>query len=72
MAKVAVTPKGKEVAYRRKTNGMFEIYFTTGGELPLELQGEFSDSTRCTNAITIYMSKKNPEVTKAEESAEFN
>lgn len=62
MAKAAVTPKGKEVSYRRNPRGNFEVYFTSGGELPQELQGEFTNQLIVEAAINVFINKKQLEV----------
>lgn len=67
---MAKTPNGKEVAYRRKLNGNFEIYFTSGGELPQELQGEFTNYANVERAINVYLVKKQSDTTKVKPSAD--
>lgn len=59
--RMAKTPNGKEVIYKRNPRGNFVIMFTSGGELPQELQGEFTNSTNAEKAINVYLSKKQSE-----------
>lgn len=55
------TPKGKELVIKPDGRGFFEISFTSGGELPGELCGIFSDPTRAQIAINIYLGRKEQE-----------
>lgn len=55
------TPNGKELEIRRNERGFFIITFTSGGELPIELQGIFTDSAKAERALNVYLNRKNTE-----------
>lgn len=52
-----VTEKGKEITtYPEGRN--YRIKFTSGGELPEQLSGIFTDQRKVEEAINIYLGKK--------------
>ena len=55
---VGKTKAGKELAYSVKPNhSLYTIHFTTGGQLPSSLQGDWNDPRQIVNAITSYLHK---------------
>ena len=55
---VGKTKAGKELAYSVKPNkSLYTIHFTTGGQLPSELEGYWNDTRQIVNAITCYLNK---------------
>lgn len=64
-----VTPNGKEIEIKRDSRGLFVIAFTSGGELPEELQGSFTDTAKANRAISVYLSKKIATTAKVEKDA---
>lgn len=61
------TPNGKEIQiYRDKVSAQYKIQFTSGGELPEELTGIFTNETFATTAINKYLEKQETKKTKAE------
>lgn len=56
---LARTPRGKDIQIRHAgTTSMFEICFATGGQLPEELGGLFTDETNARVAINKYLNRK--------------
>lgn len=54
--KVYVTPNGKTIAIRRQEqDGLLEIYFTSGGELPEILKGSFTSTHEAEKLINLYL-----------------
>ena len=54
-----ITPNGKELKVVVAPNtGHFKIIFTSGGELPAELQGLFTSSVYAEKHIAAYLGKK--------------
>ena len=50
-----ITPNGKEIEILRdKSTAQYKIQFTTGGELPLELSGIFTNQTYAQTAVNFY------------------
>ena len=51
---------GKEIRVRKHgKNPSWVIYFYPGGQLPKELDGQFTALDMATHAISVYLSKKN-------------
>lgn len=67
---MAKTPNGKEVIYKRNSRGYFEICFASGGELPQELQGEFTNSAAAERVISVYIAKKQTETPKTKQTVD--
>lgn len=59
MEAVAETPGGKPIQVIRSPYGHFKIKFQNGGELPLELTGEFMRERDAAHAISIYLTRMN-------------
>ena len=54
-----MTPGGGELEITfGKRYGLYEIYFRTGGPLPKELQGKFTEISRAEYAIESYLNRK--------------
>lgn len=52
------TKKGKEIKVVFSDNGvLYKVQFASGGELPKELQGEFTSSREAEKAIQRYLAK---------------
>jgi hypothetical protein len=59
MAINSITPNGKELQILRdKSTAQYKIQFTTGGELPLELSGIFTNETYAQTAVNQYLDKQ--------------
>lgn len=59
METVAETPGGKPIQLIRNSYGRYQIKFHQGGELPLELTGEFTRVRDALHSIAIYLDKMN-------------
>jgi hypothetical protein len=65
------TPNGKEIeVYRCPQSAQWKIKFTSGGELPEELSGIFTNGTFAETAINKYLEKQETKKTKAEAKEE--
>ena len=64
---LGVTKGGKEiVAFTMPNRSVMALKFTTGGELPEELQGAFSGRQSCLDAVGKYLStEKKPRKKRA-------
>lgn len=49
----------KELKYRKLPNGLYELFFEGGGELPRVLSGNFTSVFACQKAIASYVVIKN-------------
>jgi hypothetical protein len=58
-------PSGKEVSYRYSNTGLYEIYFTSGGELPDKLRGKFTDPAIAEKFIQEYVDSRELKEAKA-------
>ena len=55
---VGKTKAGKKIAYSVKPNqALYTIHFTTGGQLPDELSGQWNCTRQIENAINSYLNK---------------
>lgn len=53
------TPAGKKIVTKREPkNGYLYIQFTSGGEIPVELQGYFTSPAIAEKAIRVYLETK--------------
>jgi hypothetical protein len=67
MAINSITPNGKELQILRdKSTAQYKIQFTTGGELPLELTGIFTNETYAQTAVNQYLDKQETKKVKSE------
>lgn len=57
---------GKEISWFRNPRSFYQIKFTTGGELPECLQGEFTSYPAMEIAIITYLENSIPKKQKAE------
>jgi hypothetical protein len=65
------TPNGKEIeTYRCPQSSQWKIKFNTGGELPEELTGIFTNEKFAETAITKYLEKQETKKIKAESKEE--
>lgn len=58
-----VTPNGKEIEIKYDGRNC-KVQFSTGGELPVDLQGEFTSPWFAEMAINKYLGKKEETTTK--------
>lgn len=56
--KAYITDGGKEIRLEQKQSGKFIIKFYPGGELPKQLQGEYTDETVARQAIRVYLGQR--------------
>lgn len=55
---VGKTVAGKEIGYKvPEGKAFYEIFFTTGGEIPEELSGGWTDARQIMNRVTAYLYK---------------
>ncbi len=55
---VGKTKKGKNIGYGvRDGEALYSIYFPSGGEVPEQLTGMWTDERQIINAITTYINK---------------
>jgi hypothetical protein len=53
------TPNGKEIEiYRCPTSAQYRVKFTSGGELPVELSGLYTDSIIAQTDVLRYIEEK--------------
>lgn len=53
------TPNGKTItSFRDARTTMWKIKFTSGGELPADLAGEYTHEQGADNAIRVYLNTK--------------
>jgi hypothetical protein len=65
--KTFTTPNGKNIEIQRdKSTAQYKIQFTTGGELPLELSGIFTNETYAQTAVNQYLDKQETKKVKSE------
>jgi len=65
------TPNGKEIEiFRCPQSAQWKIKFTSGGELPEELGGIFTNEKFAETAINKYLEKQETKKTKAESKEE--
>ena len=55
---------GKEISWFRNPRGAFQVKFTTGGELPMCLSGEFTHYNKMEDAIVMYLVDTMPKKVK--------
>lgn len=64
-----ILPSGKKIAIHKVANSaLYRVAFTSGGELPPELSGMWTDAYQAQKAITAYITKKEREIDSLEES----
>ncbi len=56
--KAYVTSGGKEIKLEQDFYGKWTIHFSPGGELPKELQGQFTREDLAHEAIQVYLAKR--------------
>jgi len=55
---VGQTKAGKKLAYSVKAgDALYTIHFTTGGQVPQALSGQWNDTRQIVNAITCYLNR---------------
>lgn len=55
------TPAGKQIAlFRDPKTANFRIKFTSGGELPEELSGQYTAAKNAVRDILVYLDKQKP------------
>ena len=65
--KTFTTPNGKEIQiFRDKASAQYKIQFSSGGELPEELTGIFTNELFAETAINKYLEKQETKKVKAE------
>ena len=65
--KTFTTPNGKEIQiFRDKVSAQYKIQFSSGGELPEELTGIFTNELFAETAINKYLEKQETKKVKAE------
>jgi hypothetical protein len=65
--KTFTTPNGKEIEiFRDKQSAQYKIQFTSGGELPEELTGIFTNELFAETAINKYLEKQETKKVKSE------
>lgn len=61
-------PSGKKLGiYKIANTALYKIAFTSGGELPKELQGAFTDAYQAQRAIGAYLTRVELAALKAEQ-----
>lgn len=67
--KLGETDNGKVIeAYMQETRGLYRIRFNSGGELPKELEGEFTNVGEAQKEVNVYLSNKEAEKQRAEKA----
>jgi hypothetical protein len=65
--KTFTTPNGKEIQiFRDKVSAQYKLQFSSGGELPEELTGIFTNELFAETAINKYLEKQETKKVKAE------
>jgi hypothetical protein len=65
--KTFTTPNGKEIQiFRDRVSAQYKIQFSSGGELPEELTGIFTNELFAETAINKYLEKQETKKVKAE------
>ena len=65
--KTYTTPNGKEIQiFRDKVSAQYKLQFSSGGELPEELTGIFTNELFAETAINKYLEKQETKKVKAE------
>lgn len=52
------TPNGKDIQYRVLPTGLYQVEFSTGGQLPANLVGMFTSVEKLMSEVELYLAKR--------------